>query len=352
MPCTLRPAPYDPLCPITFLVWLLLCQLPLHPADKGDDPTCTDSKYYSLPYFKDIYEQKEGKTVYKLNNFSSRCEYYMKRKPCDSHYFKRSCGKECGSGTNAPHMNEPYEHIERVDPYKKKQYSSRCEYHKLRGRCRSDENRAQYEPTFKSPCQKTCTGEGTDAESHSKAYEGDDYKVTKFESRCAYYMKRAEEPCKQSLLKSRCQKTCTGEGQDSRYYTAPYTQRVPVFKETKKYATRCEYVKEAKKCGSSGGCRKTCNTCKVCKDYSTSTSMCKMMVSRGYCKEPRHERMAAQCESSCGLCSASPDTAAKSEDMEQVNLYPVSYTLVASPTNLQVKALRPICDAVTEFRAS
>jgi len=326
--------------------------------------TCTDSKWYSYPYSKSTYETKDGKTVYKETKFASRCEYYKNSKPCDHSSFKSRCGKSCGTGANAPGMDDPYvlrqrevEKSEKYDTrchyekaldrckspytskrckktcglckegedkcddeaymktpytrsvYKKKKYASQCEYHKLSGRCKYDEQRAQYEKSraakdpkytsrFKPPCQKTCTGEGADDERYAKPYEGYAYTEKKFESRCAFEMERNSNPCKYRIG-SYCAKTCTGKGTDR--YTQAYTHREPAVKAVKKYANRCEYVKEAKMCQTSegAGCSKTCDMCGICRDYS---SFCKSMKERGHCDMDRYARLAVRCQKSCGKC--------------------------------------------------
>lgn len=318
-----------------------------------------------------MYEKGENGR-YKMNatKFASRCQYQKKTKPCDDEYFKRDCAKMCGGGSISPWMEEPYVHREplleeeksyesrcayekaqgrctskytaakckktcasckagdkKCDDtpymkhpftqrvYKKKMYSSKCEYHKGYGNCKYDKKRMDSEKAraaanpkhksrFKPPCQKTCTGEGNDSESYSKPYNGTVFNMINYKNRCEYNFKRREDPCKHDKnMANQCKMTCTGEGKDTGYSAKPYVHKVREIKETKKHGSRCAYVKKSGKCKSpeAAFCRKTCAQCATCKDYS---SRCKYMKSSGTCTLKYRKHEAVKCPKTCGLCAA------------------------------------------------
>jgi len=368
---------------------------------KPADSKCSDSAWYSNPYEKIIYQLDANKrTAYKEIKELSKCVYESNKKPCEDRYFKGICGKLCGTGTNTPHMDQEYVLNERevsesveygsrceyeekrgscksthiqarckktcnlckdgddkcVDDkymnrpfvdrkYKKQKYSSRCEYHNASGQCTYDKNRIKYEPSrersykaylkrrldqakkdpkaaehlkkypprpyipFKSRCEKTCTGNGEDAKGWDQPTEGYAFKVHKFESRCAFEFKMRSNPCKGLFLgrhnlghfKQRCAKTCTGKGEDDPSMAKPFTRREPIVKEVKKYSSRCQYVKESKLCTTDqgAGCVKTCDTCGICRDYG---AYCKSYKERGMCDSPRYAHAVLRCRKSCGMC--------------------------------------------------
>lgn len=290
---------------------------------------CSDSKYMAKPYTHPIYETtSDGKTVMNETKYTSRCAYYIERaaRPCESGYFKSMCGKVCGTGTNAAHMDKPYKHREPVlenGQCKKKEYATKCDYHKVRGGCESDERRVQYEkdraakdasytPQFQPKCQNTCTGNGTDDAAYTQTYTSCEWKTTEFETRCAYEKKRRALPCEYSLpLQRSCNQTCTGKGENKGHYAQPYLSRRPVVKEMKTYASRCLWVKDTGKCGSTGeaGCKRTCESCATCKDYSSS---CPLWVNRypSFCNNTRYESRAVYCPKQCGHCQAATDETA------------------------------------------
>ena len=94
---------------------------------------------------------------------------------------------------------------------------------------------------IKGKCPKSCTGTGHDSPSWAKPFAAVKRTQQKYASRCAYHkeMKR----CNHRYFIQKCSKTCTGSGKDTTLWAKPFVAHKAVVLQTKVHRSRCAHYK-------------------------------------------------------------------------------------------------------------